>query len=170
MNVQNSELTEPLAIICGGGALPFAVADAVLARGRKVVLFPIEGVAEAKRVADYSHRWIAVSRQERLYAGLRDEGCRDVVLIGSLTRPPLSKIRFGLRTLLMLPTILSSFRGGDNHLLSKIERVLARYGFRVVGAHEVAPEILIGEGDVRGASRKLETLTISGVALRCCAQ
>jgi UDP-2,3-diacylglucosamine hydrolase len=33
----------PLAVICGGGSLPFAVADAVGKRGRRVVLFAIRG-------------------------------------------------------------------------------------------------------------------------------
>jgi DUF1009 family protein len=40
----------PLAIICGGGSLPFAVADAVGKRGRRVVLFAIVGCADQKRV------------------------------------------------------------------------------------------------------------------------
>ena len=48
----------------------------------------------------------------------------------------------------MLPTILSGFRGGDDHLLSKLERVFARYGFQVIAAHDVAPEILIGDGEM----------------------
>ena len=34
----------PLAVICGGGSLPFAVADAVGKRGRRVVLFAIRGL------------------------------------------------------------------------------------------------------------------------------
>ena len=36
----------PLAIICGGGSLPFAVADAVAPAGRRVVLFPLRGWAD----------------------------------------------------------------------------------------------------------------------------
>jgi DUF1009 family protein len=42
----------PLAIICGGGSLPFAVADAVIRRGRRVVLFGIRGVADAARIVN----------------------------------------------------------------------------------------------------------------------
>ena len=45
----------PLAIICGGGSLPFAVADAVGKRGRRVVLFAIRGWADPQRVASYPH-------------------------------------------------------------------------------------------------------------------
>ena len=47
----------PLAVICGGGALPFAVADAVGKRGRRVVLFAIRGWADPQRVAAYPHHW-----------------------------------------------------------------------------------------------------------------
>ena len=41
----------PLALICGGGSLPLAVADFVAARGRKVLLFPLRGAAEAGDLA-----------------------------------------------------------------------------------------------------------------------
>jgi UDP-2,3-diacylglucosamine hydrolase len=152
MSVQGSEAQGPLAIICGGGSLPFAVADAVIARGRKAILFAISGAADAGRVSNYAHHWLAIGEAGKLFARLRDEGCRDVVFIGSVTRPPIWKIRIGWQTLLMLPTILSSFRGGDNHLLSTLERIGDRAGFRVVAAHEVAPEILVGEG---GMTRRI---------------
>ena len=148
MTTGTGETQTPLAIICGGGALPFAVADAVRSRGRDVVLFAIDGAADAARVPNYRHHWIGIGNGGKLYAGLRNEGCRDVVMIGSLTRPSLTKIRPGFRTLMMLPTILSSFRGGDDHLLSKLERIFAHYGFRVLAPHDVAPEILVAEGDL----------------------
>ena len=79
MGALSREAQEPLAIICGGGTLPYAVADAVLARGRQVALFAIVGAADAERVRNYPHRWIAVGQAEKLYAGLRQAGCRQVV-------------------------------------------------------------------------------------------
>jgi DUF1009 family protein len=38
------------------------------------------------------------------------------------------------------------FRGGDDHLMSGIMKVFEELGFRPVGAHEIAPEILMPEG------------------------
>lgn len=146
MSADDRDAQGPLAILCGGGALPFAVADAALKRGRRVVLFALRGIADAQRVEKYSHHWIKVAQVGSLLARLRQENCRDLVFIGALVRPPLSAIRFDLRTLLLLPTIISAMRGGDNHLLSKIAGIAESQGFRVLGAHEVAPEILIGEG------------------------
>jgi len=37
-------------------------------------------------------------------------------------------------------------RGGDNHLLSTMGKILEQDGFHLLGAHEVAPEILVPEG------------------------
>jgi DUF1009 family protein len=147
MTAQDGETQGPLAIISGGGSLPFAVADAVLARRRDVVLFAVSGITDAARVAKYRHEWIAVGQGGKLFARMRRQGCRDVVCIGSVTRPPIWKFRFGWETLLLLPAIISSVRGGDNHLLSVMGRILERSGFRVVAAHDVAPEILMSEGE-----------------------
>ena len=47
---------------------------------------------------------------------------------------------------MLLPGILAAFRGGDDHLLTGIARLFERHGFRLLGAHEVAPEILMPEG------------------------
>jgi len=45
-----------------------------------------------------------------------------------------------------LPHIIASLRGGDDHLLTTVGRVFEHYGFRVLGAHQVAPEILVPAG------------------------
>ena len=112
----------PLAIICGGGSLPFAVADAVRKRGRRVVLFAIRGWADPQRVAAYPHHW-AGSANSAGSAGLRaEEGCRDVVFIGSIVRPAIWQIRPDFKTARLLPRVLRMFRGGDDHLLTGVAR------------------------------------------------
>jgi DUF1009 family protein len=136
----------PLAVICGGGSLPFAVADAVANRGRRVVLFPIEGSADPVRVAAYQHHWASLARFGWFCRVARTEGCRDVVFIGSVIRPAIWQLRPDLKTIRLLPRIATLFRGGDDRLLSGIGSIFEEHGFRVVGAHEIAPEILMPEG------------------------
>src|SRR5204863_318620 len=63
-----------------------------------------------------------------------------------LLRPALWQIRFDWATLRELPRIFAMFRGGDDHLLTSMGRIFQDYGFRLLGAHEVAPEILVPEG------------------------
>src|SRR6476646_7646697 len=91
----------PLAIICGGGSLPYAVAEAVAGRGRGVVLFAIRGFADASAVARYPHHWFALGQAGRFRRLARAAGCRDIGFIGSLVRPPIRKVRLDWLTLMI---------------------------------------------------------------------
>lgn len=136
----------PLALICGGGTLPLAVADSIAKRGRPVVLFALRGHADPALVARYPHHWLRVGQLGAFTRLARSAGCRDVVLIGSLIRPTLLGLWPDLTALRQLPRIVHAYRGGDNHLLSGVSRIVEDQGFRLLGAHEVAPEILVPHG------------------------
>lgn len=136
----------PLAMICGGGSLPMAVADLVRAQGREVVLFPLVGAAEGLPVERYPHHWIHIGQINKFVTLAREAGCRDVVFIGAVIRPSIWQTRFGVKDLLWLSRALKAFRGGDDHLLSSMARLLEDEGFTLRGAHEVAPQILVPEG------------------------
>jgi DUF1009 family protein len=139
----------PVAIICGGGTFPFTVADALLRNNRQVVLFALTGWADAERVKNYPHHWAHVVQLGRFLRLARREGCRDVIFIGTLVRPSLRQlINFDLATLRVIPRALRHFRGGDDHLLSGMAKMLEDHGFRLLAAHEVAPEILVQEGSL----------------------
>src|ERR1700739_3533388 len=100
----------PLAIICGGGSLPFAVADAVGKRGRRVVLFAIRGWADPQRVASYRHHWAAVGQFGWFCRLARQEGCRDVVFIGSMVRAAVWPIPPDFKTARAAPRVSRNFR------------------------------------------------------------
>ncbi len=136
----------PLALICGGGTLPLAVADFVSKRGREVLLFALRGHADPEMVARYPHHWIRVGQLGAFIRHARAAGCRDVVFIGSLVRPTLWNLRPDFKALMLLPRIMAAYRGGDNHLLSGVSRIVEDHSFHLLGAHEVAPEILVPEG------------------------
>jgi DUF1009 family protein len=142
----------PLAIICGGGSLPFTVAEAAAQRGRKVFIYALNGWADTERVANYPHKYGGIGQLGRFRKFAREAGCRDVVCIGSLIRPALSQLRIDLATIGALPEIVAAFRGGDNHLLTGVGRILEKSGFRLLGAHEVAPDILMKDGALGGIS------------------
>jgi UDP-2,3-diacylglucosamine hydrolase len=146
MNEAAAQPQSPVAIVCGGGQFPVAVAEAVRRRGRGVVLFPIRGWADADMVSSYPHHWFFLGQFGAGLRRVRAEGCRDVVFIGNVLRPALWQLRLDPRTFLLLPRIIRAFRGGDNHLLSGLAAIIEEHGLRLVGAHEVAPEILVPAG------------------------
>lgn len=135
----------PLAIICGGGAFPLAVAQAARRAGRQVVLFPVRGFADAS-MDGWPHVWIPIGRFGMLKREMRRFGCREVVFIGNVLRPRIRDIRFDWTTLRLLPRAIAMLRGGDDHLLTSLGRLFEEAGFRLVGAHEIAPDLLIPAG------------------------
>jgi DUF1009 family protein len=135
----------PLAIIAGGGALPCTLAEAATAQGRLVHILGIRGEADEK-IARFPHTWLKWGEVGKLFATLDNQGCRDLVIIGAVTRPDLANVRFDFGAIKNLPFLLSLGVGGDDHVLSSVVRFLEGKGYRVYGAGEVAPELLAGEG------------------------
>jgi DUF1009 family protein len=138
--------TGPVAIICGGGTFPATVADAVMRQGRRAVLFPLRGFADPNLVARFPHHWIKIGQVGAFVKLAQSEGARDVIMIGSLVRPAISQLALDWKTLLVLPRVVRAYYGGDDHLLSGVARIFEDHGFRLLGAHEVAPDILVPEG------------------------
>src|ERR1700685_957530 len=93
----------PIAIICGGGSFPGAVAEAVVRRGRQPVLFGIRGWADASGLEDSPHHWVALGQLGRFFRLARSEPCKEVLFIGTLRRPPLMQVRLDWQTLRSLP-------------------------------------------------------------------
>ena len=126
--------------------MPFAVADSLIARGFDPVLFALRGACDPERVKRFRHHWIAVGQLGRAVRLFRSENCRDIVFIGSLVRPAFSEVRLDWATILEIGRVLTAFRGGDDHLLSRVGDIFERHGFRLVGIKDVAPDLLMPEG------------------------
>jgi UDP-2,3-diacylglucosamine hydrolase len=143
-DVSNGETT--LAIICGGGSLPFALADAAVRRGRRVVLFALREWADPERVAAYPHHWSWIGQFGRFQRLAAQEGCRDVAFIGSVVRPSLWRMRPDFGAVRPMPQLVRLFRGGDDHLQAGIGRLFEQHGFRLLGPKDIAPELLMPPG------------------------
>src|ERR1700675_3164890 len=140
------QISSPIGLIAAGGVMAFAVADSLVARGLNPVLFALKGACDPVRVERFRHYWISVGQVGRAVKLFRSENCRDLVFIGTLVRPALSEIRLDWGTLRVIGRVWAAFRGGDDHLLSGVGRILERDGFRMVGIRDVAPDLLMPEG------------------------
>jgi UDP-2,3-diacylglucosamine hydrolase len=152
MTGQAVPISSPVGLIAGGGVMPFAVADSLVGRGINPVLFALRGSCDPAKVERFRHHWISVGQLGRALKLFRAENCRDLVFIGTLVRPALSEIRLDWATLRVIPRVIAAFRGGDDHLLSGVGRILERSGFRMVGIKDVAPDLLMPEGCVTRAT------------------
>src|SRR5437763_11239070 len=93
MTVQPPRVSSPIGVIAAGGMLPFAVADALVARGISPVFFALRGVCDPVQVERFRHHWISIGQLGRPAELLRAQHCRDLVFIGALVRPGLSETR-----------------------------------------------------------------------------
>src|SRR5258705_86216 len=146
------QISSPIGLIAAGGVMPFAVADSLIARGLNPVLFALKGACDPVRVERFRHHWISVGQVGKATSRFRAENCRDRVFIGTLVRPALSEIRLDWGTLRVIGRVWAAFRGGDDHLLSGIGRILEQDGFRMVGIRDVAPDLLMPEGCITRAA------------------
>lgn len=133
------------AIIAGNGLLPIDVAAALKADGNPPFVLPLRGEADPV-LYEYEHQEISVMDFGLLIRSMRAAGVSKVVLAGGVrNRPHLSDLKLNWPTLSAVPYVLAAFGKGDDALLRAFMRLLERFGFRMVGAHEVVPDLLAPE-------------------------
>jgi DUF1009 family protein len=155
----------PLALVCGGGSFPVAVAESALRSGRPVVLFAIRGFADPQLVAPFEHEWIPLGAIETVIKALRRRGCHDIVIVGNVLRPHWWQLRLDWLTIRLLPRIVRSLRGGDDHMLSRLAVFVEEQGFALLGAHEVAPDLLVPAGTLGKVRPRPEDLEDARIGL-----
>jgi DUF1009 family protein len=136
-------VSAPLALVCGAGQFPLAVAQSVSASGRPVFLIGVRGAADIQ-IEKYPHGWIGMGRLGRLFDLARKAGAADIAFVGAVPRPV-----FGFDFIpdwRFLKLMLKGLGGGDNHLLTNFAAAVEREGFKVRGVHEVAPGLILPTG------------------------
>jgi UDP-2,3-diacylglucosamine hydrolase len=146
-----------LGVVACGGTMPLAVAEAAIAQGRRVHVVALKGQADPG-VVRFPHDWVRLGELGHLIGSLKRAGCQDIVIIGTLRRPNIWKSGIDFGFLRHLPTILSLSHGGDDSVLARVARFFEGQGFRVRGAHEIAPLLLAPGGALSGVHPDQEAL------------
>lgn len=125
--------------------MPLRVANAATSAGRSVHIFALRGAAEPE-IENFSHTWINFGHIGKILSVSKAENCGEMVIVGSARRPRLADLRIDFGALCSFPTLLGLMAGGDNSVLSGIIEFFESKGFKVLGAHEIAPELMAGKG------------------------
>ena len=140
-----AETSSPLGILAGSGSIPLYIAERCRNKGRAVYICGIEGTADPK-IEQYPHSWIKWVQLDKVFKQFRKAGVEELVIIGGAKRPKLSNIAIDFGLIRNLPFLLSLTMGGDDEILSSIVGFVESKGFRIKGAHQVAPELTAGSG------------------------
>ena len=131
-----------VAIIAGNGKLPLAVANALKKNNEAPFLIPLRGEADPA-LYEFEHCEISIVEFAKLVRAMKSANVKNVVLAGGVkSRPHLSDLRLDGPTLRALTRVFFALAQGDDALLRAFIKVLESYGFHVLGAHEVVPELL----------------------------
>jgi DUF1009 family protein len=144
-----SKQTQPpgLGIIAGDGSMPISVARAAEAAGRPVHVVALYDTAR-KEIEAFPHTWVSLGEVGRMLKILKKNECKQLAIVGSVHRPDVSTLRLDMGVFTNLPVILNLTRGGDNSILTAIVSFFEKKGFEVVGAHEVARDLLVESGPI----------------------
>ncbi|WP_204251997.1 LpxI family protein [Phyllobacterium zundukense] len=131
------------AIVAGNGLLPVAVAESLRKQGGNPLIVAIKGEAEPELYKG-EHAEISIVELGGLVKILKAEGISNVVLAGGIRHRPEfgAALRPGNGNLVALYRFMRAFRLGDDGLLRAVIATIESYGFRVLGAHEIVPDIL----------------------------
>jgi DUF1009 family protein len=160
-----TKITGPLGIIAGQGPLPCVLAEAVTAHGIPLHIVGIRGEAD-EEIERFPHTWIKWGEIGKLFGALKKSGCTDLVIIGAVNRPDFGNVRPDFGAIKALPFLLGLGKGGDDSVLSRIVSFFEDKGYRVHGAGDVAPELLVEEGTLSTKTPSAEDKTDIAMALK----
>jgi DUF1009 family protein len=134
------------ALVAGSGQLPLDVAAALRASGHEPFVMMIEGQAD-QALSDYDHIVTTLGGLGLTVSRVLSRGIGNLVMAGGVRgRPSIWSCRADRHMLLNAMAVLAALRRGDNALLSVLTAMIERSGIRVIGAHDIVPGNLVGEG------------------------
>lgn len=135
-----------VAIVAGGGRLPIAIAETLSANGTKPFVIFVRGEA-SEALRSYDHVELTVENFAGIVPALKRAGATCVVFAGNISRrPKLSALKPSLTLLKLLPKAISGLAKGDDGMLRALTEAVEANGIKVVGAHQLAPDLLVSEG------------------------
>jgi DUF1009 family protein len=140
--------TDRVGIIAGDGRLPVNLATKLVEDGQDPFIVMVEGEADRGSIlSTLENDTLAVEEIARLVPMLKQHGVTHVIMAGGVRRrPDWRKVRPSLGLLALLPSMITALARGDDGLLKVLVANLEKRGLRVLGAHEIMPDLLATEG------------------------
>jgi DUF1009 family protein len=137
-----------VAIIAGSGRLPVSLATGLAGHGHPPFMVLVESEsADDPDLTRFDHHVMRPEDIGSLVAVLKRARATHVVLAGGVSRrPDWRRLTPSLGLLALVGPLLKAAFKGDNGVLSLMVRHLEANGLKVVGAHEVLPDLLAGRG------------------------
>lgn len=147
----------PLGVVAGRGDLPVEVAKRASARGEDVYVLQLKGFEEP-RLDTYPGDTVGVGQVGRQVEHLKAAGVERVVFAGVVQRPHWNDIKLDFRGARLLPKVMKAAKAGDDALMRVLVEFYESHGFQVLGADEIASDLLESAGTLTEKQPSAEDL------------
>lgn len=154
-------------IFAGRGSLPRELAQHLRALGHEPFIVGIEGEVEPW-INDFNNEVFVWGKLGRFFKHLKANNIKQVVFAGSVTRPKLRFRDMDWGGIVSLSKVMAFMVGGDNSLLTGLIKLFDQHGVKVVGAHEIMPELLTPKGLLFGRKPSRKALHNIDKAFEAC--
>lgn len=141
----------PIAILAGAGQLPIQLLDHLERTGQDVRILAFRGFAEAE-LQRRAHARVDLLDLKTIMSTLEGWRPQAVSLVGAVRRPGFSALLSAYSLLRNMHEVREVIARGDDQVLRGAVMLLEERGHRVVGAHELAPD-LVASRTLTGARR-----------------
>jgi DUF1009 family protein len=139
-----------LALIAGEGGVPPHLVRVLLARGEVPLLCEVEQFP-SQVAGDLPRLGFRLETFGSLLESLRARGVTRLCMAGAMRRPEVEPARIDAATAPLVPRLMAAMAKGDDGTLREIVAIIEEAGIAVVGAAEIAPDLLPEAGVLAGA-------------------
>jgi DUF1009 family protein len=132
----------PVAILAGSGKLPLQLVERLERQGRDHRILAFRGFVEPQ-IRRRAHATLDLLDLETILATLESWQPSAVTLVGAVSRPGPSALLGAYSLLRNHSEVKDLIARGDDQMLRGAIGLLEDHGHRVVGAHELAPDLLV---------------------------
>jgi hypothetical protein len=132
----------PVAILAGSGKLPLQLVERLERQGREHRILAIRGFVD-REIGRRAHATVDLLDLKTIIGTLAAWQPAVVTLVGAVNRPGFSALLGAYSGLRNRHEVRDVIARGDDHMLRGAVGLLEDHGHRVVGAHELAPDLLV---------------------------
>ena len=134
-----------IVLISGQGELPVLLAARLKSNKASFSVYSVKGF-ENPRLKNYKPKILEFEKLGSFLKELKRLGVKKVCFSGSIVRPVFNMTLVDSDTLPLIPVLMNALKMGDDKALKTIISIFEDSGFRLIGAHQICPELLISEG------------------------
>ncbi len=130
-----------VALIAGTGDLPPLLACRLAEQGTPPVVCEMMGFA-SQVLGDFDRVPFRIETLGTFLQVLKDKGVTQVCMAGAMRRPPVDPSAIDAATAPLVPRLMEAMAKGDDGTLRAVMAIFTEHGFEVIGAHQIAPDLL----------------------------